>query len=377
MRKPTAALIFRATALGLCLVLSACASSKRPGALVPVAMTAPDARLVDIQVATSRGLDDTTGNFSDARSKSLSFQSLKVSIPPAHKPGNIEWPASVPGNPATDFVTLSNDLVSERDFLRRVESKLPANGEVLVFIHGYNSNHEEAIFRLAQMAADSELKPVPIAFTWPSRGAVTEYVTDRESSMAARNRLEQLLLALSKSPRVKGINLFAHSMGGMLTVETLAQAKLRGNGEFGGKLDAVVLASPDIDVDVFLSQFEIIGKRPRPTIILTSRDDRALNLSRRIAGNVVRVGAASARDPASVDAIKRYGFTVIDMTGMESSDRSNHVKFANSPRFLQLMGMGLNQGLQAPRAPIGSFIADTAGDILNAPADLLRTIAGR
>jgi len=368
-------MLLRIAALSVCLSLAACASNKNPGVLTPVGMTAPDARLLDVHVATTRGLDEATGSFGDKRSRHLAFQSLRLSIPPSHHPGNIEWPSSLPGNPAKEFVTLSNDLLDQSAFLRRIEAKLPANGEVMVFVHGYNSNHEDAIFRLAQMAHDGGLQPVPIAFTWPSRGSVAGYVTDRESSMAARNRLEELLLLLSKSPRIKGINLFAHSMGGMLTVETLAQAKLRGNGEFGGKLDAVVLASPDIDVDVFLSQFEIIGKRPRPTIILTSKDDKALRISRRIAGDVVRVGAASATDPASKAAIAKYGFTVIDMTGLETDDRTNHTKFASSPKFLQAIGSNLNQGLQKSGGNVGSFIADTAGAILETPGDVLRQIA--
>lgn len=137
------------------------------------------------------------------------------------------------------------------------------------------------------MSADSETHTAAIAFTWPSRGAIKDYVTDRKSSMAARRHLVDLLTMLSRSNRIKGINLFAHSMGGMLATETLVLAKLRGNGEFNGKLARIVLASPDIDVDVFVEQFDIIGKRPRPTVILTSRDDRALRVSRRIAGDVV------------------------------------------------------------------------------------------
>jgi esterase/lipase superfamily enzyme len=370
-------MIARIIALAFCLALTACASVKRPDTLTPVAMTVPDARMLDLFVATTRGLNRDSGQFSDTRAKHLSFQSLRLSIPPAHKAGNIEWPATLPGNPATDFVTLSNDIVDQGAFLRRVEARLPASGEVFVFVHGYNTNHEDAIFRLAQMAHDAGLQPVPIAFTWPSRGSIRDYVTDRESSMAARNRLEELLVLLSRSPRIRGINLFAHSMGGMLTVETLAQAKLRGNGEFGGKLDAVVLASPDIDVDVFLSQFEIIGKRPRPTIILTSKDDKALRISRSIAGDVVRVGAASPRDPASVAAIHKYGFTVIDMTGTQTADNSNHTKFANSPKFLQMLGTGLNQGLQKGGSGVGAFIADAAGDILDVPGKALREIAGQ
>ena len=56
-----------------------------------------------------------------------------------------------------------------------------------------------------------------------------------------------------------------------------------------------MLASPDIDIDLFRTQ---IGLLP-PSILermylLVSADDRALLMSRRIAGGVPRVGAADA-----------------------------------------------------------------------------------
>ena len=364
----------RTIALLLCLLLAACAGEKRPGALVPVSSAEGGGATLDMVVATSRGVDASTGFFNDQRAKALSFQALRLSFPPGHKPGNIEWPSNFPGNPATDIVTLSNTALDTAGFVRAMESRLPPSGEVFVFVHGYNTPHEAAVFRLAQMVMDSGLKAAPVAFTWPSRGDIRDYVTDRESIMAARNRLSDMLEALARSPKVRRINLFSHSMGTMLTVETLVRLKLAGNGELGGKLDTLVLASPDIDVDVFLSQFEIIGKRPRPTVILISRDDRALKVSRKIAGDVVRVGAASPNDPASVAAIKKFGFTVIDLTNVETDDRTNHTKFAASPQFLQQMGAHLSTGVAAGKNPVGSFITDTAGAILDLPADLLRQV---
>ena len=168
-------------------------------------------------------------------------------------------------------------------------------------------------------------------------------------------------------------------MGTMLTMETLVQAKLRGDANYTGKLDSIVLAAPDIDVDVFQSQFEIIGKRDRPTTILTSRDDRALAISSKIAGNVVRVGAASPRARATIETVKRLGLTVVDMTEVKATDGANHGKFANSPVFIRQLGTHLGGG--SPQSTsvgtVGSFIVDTAGTILETPSTILREIARR
>ena len=62
------------------------------------------------------------------------------------------------------------------------------------------------------------------------------------------------------------------------------------DGRIAPKITDVILASPDLDVDVFGKQIQAMGKaRPKFTLFV-SRDDRALNLSRRISGNIDRLG---------------------------------------------------------------------------------------
>src|SRR5690606_4927040 len=94
------------------------------------------------------------------------------------------------------------------------------------------------------------------------------------------------LLAQSGARR---IDIVAHSMGTWVTMEALRQLALTGNRNLGGKLGDVVLASPDIDVDVFKSQMRRYGKPDRPFFLILSTDDRALRLSSILAGNE-RVG---------------------------------------------------------------------------------------
>jgi esterase/lipase superfamily enzyme len=47
------------------------------------------------------------------------------------------------------------------------------------------------------------------------------------------------------------INILAHSKGNWVTVEALRQIKMSANKPAVSKLGAVVLAAPDIDIDVF------------------------------------------------------------------------------------------------------------------------------
>jgi esterase/lipase superfamily enzyme len=70
--------------------------------------------------------------------------------------------------------------------------------------------------------------------------------------------------------------------------------------------------------------------------ILVSRDDRALRVSRLIAGGVPRVGAADAAE------LEPFGLTVIDLSEIGDSSSGSHSKFAGSPEVVQLIGAGLN-----------------------------------
>ena len=369
----------RFLAVALCLALAACGQTTSQMMLKPVEAEATGARRVPLLVATPRGLDEATGEFNNERKEHLTYNSLTVSLPPGHVQGQVEWPSGPVGDPEKHFVTLANTVMDETTFQRELDRHLPPSGDVLVFMHGYNTAYEEGVYRLAQIAGDAKLISLPLLFSWPSRGDLTDYLTDRESAMASRNRLMHLLELLSRHPRIRRIDVMAHSMGTLLAMETLVQMKLKGNGELNNKLNTIVLAAPDIDVDVFRAQFEIIGKRNKPTIVMTSRDDKALNLSRRIAGNVVRAGAASLRSRKTIEFVQRMGITAYDLTEIETSDKTNHGKFASSPAVVQQLGAQLNGNdkQQNPITTVGTFFIDAAGEILATPSNVLSRVTGR
>lgn len=52
----------------------------------------------------------------------------------------------------------------------------------------------------------------------------------------------------------------------------------------------MILASPDLDPTVFARQFQEFGAAPPHVTLFVTRDDRALRISRFIAGKVGRLG---------------------------------------------------------------------------------------
>ena len=67
--------------------------------------------------------------------------------------------------------------------------------------------------------------------------------------------------------------------GVWVTVEAFRQIKISGDLSHADKIGYVFLAAPDIDIDVFKSQWCCFGKPRKPFYVILSQDDRALFLS--------------------------------------------------------------------------------------------------
>ncbi|MFC3639468.1 alpha/beta hydrolase [Camelimonas fluminis] len=346
--------------------LSGCAS--RPsGVLQPVAAS-PSAARVDMLVATTREASSKPGElFGGERARTPAFAEISVSIPPdgVRKPGEVAWPKKLPADPATDFAALKAEQVSQADAEKWLNANVRKTSDrsVVVFIHGFNNHFEDAVFRFAQIVQDSKLRSVPILATWPSRGSLLAYGYDRESTNYTRNAVERLFQYLARNPEIREVSILAHSMGNWLALEALRQMAIR-NGGLPAKFRNVMLAAPDVDVDVFRSQIEDMGqRRPRFTLFV-SRDDRALALSRRVWGDVSRLGAIDPEQSPYREELAANKITVIDLTKINAGDGLHHSKFAESPQIVQLIGGRLSSGqtLTDSRHGLGDAIVSvTAG----------------
>lgn len=327
----------------LSLVLAACGGP--PRVLVVSAVKPEDtAGTVRIFVATSRASTKQPEYFSGERSSAVGFARLDISVPRSHQVGQLELPGSVssPGDPASHFTASAVERLSEAEILKQVRAEVarrpPVEREVLVFVHGFNTNFADAAFRFAQIVTDSGFKGVPVLFTWPSRAQILSYPYDRDSADFSRDALETGLRVIARDLGANRFDILAHSMGTLLTVETLRQAAIRGDGSFGGKLRNVMLAAPDIDLDVFKTQLAAIK---RPVTVFVSSDDRALDFSRQFAGDKTRLGAISDKDTEVVADLRKAGATIIDLSGDRANDDYNHGKFATTPRIVEMIGKRL------------------------------------
>ena len=329
------------------ITFAGCASA--PEAIIGVDNEEKPARSVKgakqrtIFIATTRQPDNAaTIMFSGERNNRLSLARVTVSIPPNHVPGRIERPTSLPPDPEREFAILDPVLYqSQKSFVAGLDKELvrlpKQDRNVLLFVHGYNTTLAAAILRTAQFVEDANFDGIALLFTWASRGSALSYVYDINSALHARDALLETAIAVNNS-KAAAFDVLAHSMGNLLTVEAMRQAQLKGLYNKNGRVRTVVLASPDIDKDVFAKQISVFPKEQRNFFVLISEDDKALAFSKRIAGGIDRVGDASAEELADL------GVTVIDLSKVDDENNLNHSKFADSPEVVKLIGTRLNAG---------------------------------
>jgi esterase/lipase superfamily enzyme len=356
----------------LCCLLSAagCVGSREHYLLNPetVAIAADEiAATHEIYVATTRSRSsDPRKVFTGERSLASSFAKVEVTVPKIHAIGNIERAkGSAPSDPAKHFTaTKITEYEGAAQFGKDIGLDIARSGDrVLVFVHGYNTGFDDGIYRITQIDHDTKYPGTPVLFSWASGARTRDYVYDRDSANVARDELEALLRLLAKS-KAESIDIIAHSMGTWLTMETLRQLAISGDRDLGGKLGYVVLASPDIDVDVFKKQMQRYGRPDRPFAILLSQDDRALKISSVISGDRPRLGQYT--DAAE---LAKLGVAVVDISKTASGDRLNHAKFADNPVLVQLLGNRL-------QTPASLASADPSSSQLNAVGESLGKTVG-
>ncbi len=304
------------------------------------ASPAAQARTVQMVVASTRKSNRDAG--AGETSKAARFALTSVSIPPGHKAGVIERPSITPESRNRHFVALGERKIEpdafQQELAAQLSGRVGASRDVLVFVHGFNVSYDEARFRLAQIVADGNFTGVPVLFTWPSRSQILAYGSDKESATASRDPLEKMLQDIGATPGVGRVHILAHSMGTWLAMEALRQSGIAGRADLNGRLGEVMLAAPDIDIDVFRAQMARIGSNARVSVFAQA-DDRALSVSSTLAGSRTRLGALDLDDKQHRDELNGLNVRVYDLKGAAgSSDFFRHGTFAEAPTVVRTIG---------------------------------------
>ena len=326
----------------------------------------PPADEIDLLAATIREPSETPGVvFAGGRGEGVSYANIVISMPADRQVGQIQWPSRVPGDPATDIVATevaALDDVAVRDWFR---TRHGASRRVFVYVHGFNTRFDVAVFRLAQFVHDAKIDAAPVLFSWPSRGRLLDFKLDHQNASYARTDLAQLLRTAAQSPAVDEITILAHSMGSWLAMEALRQISLQ-DGGISPKIDNLILASPELDIGLFRRELQEMGTQRPNVVLFVSRNDRALHLSRLVSGGMTRLGAIDLTDEAYQRQIADIpNLTVVDLTNLRGSDWINHSVYSESPEVVRLIGTRLMQG-QVLTDTADPGLSATAGNLFGA-----------
>ncbi len=358
--------------LAITIFLAGCTGRPGPGVLQTIEATVPSAQVVTVYAATTREREAKNSNvFTSDRASQINYASFAISVPPNHQPGRIEWPTQEI-DPQTTFATVGQSILTRQGFLEQVSTSPDGKQDVLIFVHGYNYNFPESLYRLTQMSVDADLDDTPILFAWPSQAAIGGYVADQESVTYSRDALVDMLGELARDNRLGTITLFSHSMGGWLIMEALRQLRLSGQDDIIDRL-SVILAAPDIDVDVFRAQMQVIGPMTPPLTVLVSPDDGALRVSSRLSLHA-RVGALDITDPRVQAAAREFKLAIIDISGVEASNALNH------DRYVRLATLYSEQTGEMDDRPVprirraGAYVFNTVGATISRPFTIVGNV---
>ena len=118
-------------------------------------------------------------------------------------------------------------------------------------------------------------------------------------------------------------------------MEALRQDAIAGSPALADKMGDIMLAAPDIDLNVFRQQAARLDASH--VVVLVAANDHALSLSRSLAGDRPRLGAMDPNNPADRAALEALGVKVYDLT-READMFIGHGAYADAPDALRTIG---------------------------------------
>jgi esterase/lipase superfamily enzyme len=204
-----------------------------------------------------------------------------------------------------------------REEIRRRLGLTPVK-EAFIYVHGFNNTFDYAASVLTEFWHFGGRPGVPILYTWPagSPGLLKGYNHDRESGEFTIYHLKQFIRALGSMPEVKRIHIIAHSRGTDVAASALRELMIedRGAGRSARetyKIGHVVLASPDLDVDVMSQRFtaELFFDVCERLTVYVSKKDKAIGLAAWLFRSRERLGQLriESLDEAGKARLKQVG----------------------------------------------------------------------
>jgi len=234
--------------------------------------------------------------------------------------------------------TLSNDA-----FVQAIKARLFHSGDksVFIFVPGFKVNFAYPVLVAAELWHYLGYDGAFIAYSWPSRQRIRDYLSDVETAAFTAQHFRMLLLYLAQIPEVEHIHILCYSAGARIVSQAIHEIRLMVHGKPQGadyadlKLGRIIFAAPDIDMMLFTTRYRDGFEDIVDAItIYTNANDTALNWALRFFG-WPRLGAPgelglTPEEIKSLEGIKKT--ESIDVAAAEEAASGNgHGYFIKSP----------------------------------------------
>ncbi|GBF49493.1 lipoprotein [Leptospira ryugenii] len=207
-----------------------------------------------------------------------------INIPAKHSVGDITWNNTADRN--LYFQLLGKKDKQEDEFFQQL--KASSSEELLLFVHGFNVNFDEAVIRAGQIRYDLKFLGEVVVYSWPAgaeAGVIntlmmkSTYESNFQEAKLNREHFNRFLNQLQGIK--KRVHLIVHSMGHQVVLPSLAKQADEGKSKIIAEL---ILNAPDFDKEDFSkisSKLRTVSER---VTLYCSPGDNALIASQKVNG---------------------------------------------------------------------------------------------
>ncbi len=257
-----------------------------------------DSRAVNVLVVTNRnqkgkGFGCTDDHFGIVTDNVFRVGICRVNVPRNHSTGDLTLTKEQRDSSHDYFKILGQ---KEMNLNLLVEYLKKSKRSPLVFIHGFNVKHEQAVVRASQIAYDLKYQGPVVLFSWPA-GAGDSFFEDKllkktydTNFKNAQVSASTFKIFISKLIEAKVTpNILVHSMGHQVVLPALFEL---GKEKTEAPLGEVILNAPDFESDLFVRNIDMLKNISRRVTLYCSYNDKAMLASETVNSNK-RLGACS------------------------------------------------------------------------------------
>ena len=210
---------------------------------------------------------------------------------------------------------IHSEPMDEASFWEQIDATAEgtSSNTLVLFVHGYNYGFERTCRMTAEMQRSLKGQATIVAFSWPSNGLPSDYLSDQSDIEWSVPLLASTIKQLSDRFGQVNVRVVAHSLGSrgvIFALQRLAAETLE-----RPVIDKLVLLAPDFDAQTFVELLPGLQYLADGITLYASDKDAPLKLSHRLSG-YPRLGEAGdyltlaeGLDTVDVSSLGRYQFT--------------------------------------------------------------------